>query len=371
MTDNRLRTLAENLVNYSCRVKPGEKVLIEIFDCEDIIAEELVAAVYRAGGLPFVNMMRSKVQRAWLMGLHEEQAELQAKWDMARMKDMDAYIAFRGNDNSAENADVPEENMRIYNTIYSERVHSDIRVRNTKWCILRYPNSSMAQLSGMSTRAFEDFYFDVCCLDYAKMASAMQSLKALMERTDKVRIVSKGTDLSFSIKGQKAVPCAGECNIPDGEVYTSPIKDSVNGRITYNTPSFYNGFKFENVSLEFKDGKIVTATANDNEKVNAVFDTDEGARFVGEFAIGVNPYILHPMCDILFDEKICGSIHFTPGAAYDDADNGNRSAVHWDLVLIQREEYGGGEIYFDDALIRKDGIFVLDELKCLNPENLK
>lgn len=371
MTDNRLSKLAENLVSYSCKVKPGEKVLIEIFDCEDIIAEELVKAVYRAGGMPFVNMMRSKVQREWLRGLTKEQAELQAKWDAARMNDMDAYIAFRGNDNSAENSDVPEENMKIYNTIYSERVHSDIRVRNTKWCVLRYPNSAMAQLSGMSTRAFEDFYFDVCCLDYAKMSEAMQPLKALMERTNKVRITAKDTDLTFSIKGQSAIPCAGEANIPDGEIYTSPIKDSVNGKITYNTPSFYNGFRFENVSLEFKDGKIISATANDNEKVNAVFDTDDGARYVGEFAIGVNPYILHPMCDILFDEKICGSIHFTPGAAYDDADNGNRSAVHWDLVLIQRGEHGGGEIYFDDKLIRKDGIFVINELKCLNPENLK
>ena len=371
MTDPRMKKLAHSLINYSCRLQPGEKILIEVFDCEDVIAEELIKAAYEAGGLPFVNMYRSKVQRAWLNSLTPEQAELQAKWDAQRMRDMDAYISFRGNENSAENAGVPSENMRIYSTIYSEKVHSDIRVRNTKWCVLRYPNPSMAQLNSMGTRDFEDFYFDVCCLDYAKMGRAMQALKALMERTDRVRIISPGTALSFSIKGQPAIPCAGEMNIPDGEVYTSPVKDSVNGRITYNTPSFYNGFRFENVSLTFKDGRIIEAHANDDEKLAAVFDTDEGARFVGEFAIGVNPYILSPMCDILFDEKICGSIHFTPGSAYDDADNGNRSAVHWDLVLIQRPEYGGGEIYFDDVLIRRDGVFVLPELEALNPENLK
>lgn len=370
MTDPRLTQLANNLVNYSCRVQPGEKVLIEMFDCEDILAEELIKAVYRAGGVPFVDVIRTKVQREWLMGLTKEQAEQQTKWDVARMKDMDAYIAFRGSENSMENSDVPAEQMHNYQSIYSHEVHSELRVKNTKWVVLRYPNPSMAQLCGISTRSFEDFYFNVCCLDYSKMNEAMKPLIALMERTDKVRITAKDTDVTFSIKGQKAVPCAGHCNIPDGEVYTSPIRNSVNGRITYNTPSIYQGFKFEQVSLLFKDGKIVEATANDNERVNRIFDTDDGARYVGEFALGVNPYIMSPMCDILFDEKISGSIHFTPGSAYDDADNGNRSAIHWDLVLIQREDWGGGDIWFDDVLIRHDGRFVIPELECLNPENL-
>ena len=240
----------------------------------------------------------------------------------------------------------------------------------TRWVVLRYPNAAMAQLSGTSVEAFEDFYFQVCNLDYSKMAKAMESLVAYMNRTDKVRLVGPGTDLTFSIKDIPAIPCAGNMNIPDGEVYTAPVRDSVNGTLTYNTPSLYQGFTYENISLEFKDGKIVKATANDTERINQVFDMDEGARYIGEFAIGVNPYVLHPMKDILFDEKICGSIHFTPGNCYDDAYNGNKSAIHWDLVLIQRPEYGGGEIYFDDVLIRKDGRFVVPELECLNPENL-
>jgi aminopeptidase len=229
----------------------------------------------------------------------------------------------------------------------------------------------MAQAAGTSTEAFEDFYFDVCTLDYSKMSKAMDSLVALMEKTDKVRLTAKDTDLSFSIKGIPAIKCDGQLNIPDGEVYTAPVKTSVNGYLTYNAPAVYNGYTYENIRLEFKDGKIVKATANDTERINKIFDTDEGARYVGEFAIGVNPFILKPMKDTLFDEKIAGSIHFTPGTCYDNAENGNKSSVHWDLVLIQRPEYGGGEIYFDDILIRKDGIFVIDELKCLNPENLK
>ena len=203
------------------------------------------------------------------------------------------------------------------------------------------------------------------------MEKAMEPLTNLLSKTDKVRILGNGTDISFSIKGLPNMKCYGLRNIPDGEVYTAPIKDSVNGIISYNVPSLHQGFTFENIVLEFKNGKIIKATSNDNKKINEVLDTDDGARYIGEFAIGVNPYILHPMNDILFDEKIAGSIHFTPGQAYRAAYNGNDSSIHWDLVLIQRAEYGGGEIWFDDQLIRKDGIFILDELKVLNPENLK
>ena len=229
----------------------------------------------------------------------------------------------------------------------------------------------MAQMADMSTEAFEDFYFNVCCLDYSKMDRAMDALVALMERTDRVRLVAPGTDLSFSIKRLPAVKCAGKLNIPDGEVFTAPVRESVNGVISYNTPSLENGFTYTDIRFEFKDGKIVKATANDTVRINQQLDIDAGARYVGEFAIGVNPFITFPMKDTLFDEKIAGSFHFTPGSCYDECDNGNRSSQHWDLVLIQTPEYGGGEMYFDDVLVRKDGRFVLPELECLNPENLK
>lgn len=284
---------------------------------------------------------------------------------------MDAYIGIRGGENSNENSDVPSENLQIESEFYSHPVHHEIRVKKTKWVILRYPNQGMAAQAGMSTDAFEDFYFNVCNLDYSKMDRAMDALKARLDKADKVRIVAPNTDISFSIKGIGSKKCSGDHNIPDGEIYTAPVKDSVNGVITYNAPSVQNGFKYENVSLTFKDGKIISATGNAPDKINAIFDTDEGARYVGEFAFGINPYVVKPMGDILFDEKISGSIHFTPGACYDDCYNGNVSAVHWDLVLIQTEEYGGGEIYLDGELIRKNGRFLPEDLQCLNPENLK
>ncbi len=313
----------------------------------------------------------NKVQRALLLGGDETYFKNLCKYDIYRMQDMDCYIGVRGARNSYETSDVPAAQTEKYSVLYSHPVHHDTRVCKTRWVVLRYPTDSMAQLAGMSTEQFEDFYFNVCNLDYSKMDKAMDALKVLMDKTDKVRIVARDTDISFSIKGIGAIKCAGEMNIPDGEVYTAPVRDSVNGVIRYNAPSIENGIKFEDVRLVFRNGKIVEATSNFTEKCNAIFDTDEGARYVGEFAIGVNPYVTQPMGDILFDEKICGSIHFTPGASYDDAFNGNKSAVHWDLVLIQTPEYGGGEIWFDGVLVRKDGRFVLPELQCLNPENLR
>ena len=248
----------------------------------------------------------------------------------------------------------------------------EVRVPKTKWVVMRWPNPSMAQLSAMSTEQFEDFYFKVCTLDYARMSKAMDPMVELMEKTDRVHLIAPGTDLKFSIKNIPAIKCDGAMNIPDGEIFTAPVKNSVNGIITYNTPSTMEGTCFEGISLEFKDGKIVSINAkNDVEKLRKIFEVDEGAKYVGEFAIGVNPFIYTPMNDTLFDEKIAGSFHFTPGNSYDEAPNGNKSSLHWDLVLIQRPEYGGGEIWFDDVLIRKDGMFIIDELKCLNPENLK
>ena len=326
--DERIKILANNLVNYSMAVKAGDKVYVHYTgEATADLARQIVKEVYKADGIPFVHYTNPRLHRELLLNCSEEQMSLMAK--------------------------------------------IDARVKKTRWVVLRYPNASMSQLADMSQEAFEDFYFKVCNLDYGKMDEAMKSLVDYMNRTDKVRIVGPGTDLNFSIKNIPAIPCSGLRNIPDGEVYTAPVRDSINGTLTYNTPAVFQGFTFENISFKFVDGKITQATSNDTERINDVLNTDEGARYIGEFAIGVNPYILKPMKDTLFDEKIMGSFHFTPGNCYEDeAPNGNHSAIHWDLVCIQTPEFGGGEIYFDDVLIRKDGRFVVKELECLNPENL-
>lgn len=368
--DTRIEKLAKNLIGYSCRVKENEKVLISSNGLTAMpLIKALIKEVYKVGAIPFVDIKSNSIERELLMHTSKEQLELLAEVDARKMEQMDAYIGIGCNSNTSELSDVPDDKIELYNKVYSQKVHHDIRLHK-KWVVLRYPNDSLAQSADTSLEAFEEFYYKVCNLDYQKMSNAMDSLVELMNRTDKVHIKGEGTDISFSIKDIPAIKCAGEANIPDGEVYTAPVKDSVNGVISYNTPSQYQGFSYDNVKLEFKNGKIVNATANNNEKINKLLDSDEGARYIGEFALGVNPYITKPMKNILFDEKIRGSIHFTPGNAYEDANNGNKSSVHWDLVMIQTEDYGGGEIYFDDVLIRKNGIFVIKELECLNPENL-
>ncbi|MBQ0099507.1 MAG: aminopeptidase [Firmicutes bacterium] len=371
MTDERIKKLAKVLVNYSCDLKKGEKVLIEAKGIDYMLTSEIVKEVYKVGAYPFVEIYDNRVTRELLLGETEELAKMRAEFDGARMSQMDAYIGIRGGENANELSDVPPEKNQIESEYYSHPVHHEIRVKKTKWVVLRYPNQGMAGQAGMSTEAFENFYFDVCTLDYSKMDKAMDKLKTRLDKADKVRITGKGTDLEFSIKGIGSKKCSGERNIPDGEIYSAPVKNSVNGTITYNAPSIEQGVKFENVSLTFKDGKIIKADGNYPEKLNAIFDTDEGARYVGEFSFGVNPYITKPMGDILFDEKISGSIHFTPGCCYDDCYNGNISSIHWDLVFIQTPEYGGGDIYIDGELIRHDGRFVPEDLQCLNPENLK
>ncbi len=371
MKDLRIEKLADTLINYSLALKKDEKVLIEVIGLEIPLAQALVRHTYLAGGIPFLTISNHTLMREILKGITVEQAEAMARWDRARMSEMQAYIGLRSGENVNEWSDLPSEKLKIYMSHYSKPVHSDQRVPHTRWCVLRYPSASMAQLSDMSIEGFEDFYFNVCNLDYAKMSIAMDPLVQLMERTSQVQILGPGTDLKFSIEGMPAIKCAGHLNIPDGEVFTAPLKESINGKISYNTPAVYQGFTFSSIVLEFEKGKIIKATANDTQRINDIFDTDDGARYVGEFAIGVNPYILKPMKDTLFDEKIDGSFHFTPGSCYDDCNNGNKSAIHWDLVSIQRPEYGGGELYFDNKLIRKDGRFTSSDLQGLNPENLK
>jgi aminopeptidase len=371
MRDQRITKLAQNIVHYAIAVQAGERILVHMIGDERELLNAVIEEIHAVGGLPFVEIDDPTVTRTLLMGATEAQMNVWTEYDLKRMEMMQGYIAIRSGSNINELSDVPSDRMRLYEKLYRHPIHSERRVKHTRWVVMRYPNGSMAQAANMSTAAFEDFYFNVCNLDYAKMSKAMDALVSYMNRTDRVRIVAPGTDLSFSIKDIPAIKCDGKLNIPDGEVFAAPVRDSINGTLTYNTPSVYSGTTFENISFRFENGKIVEATSNNTAKLNEILDTDEGARYIGEFSLGFNPFIQHPMKDILFDEKIDGSLHFTPGQAYEEADNGNRSSIHWDLVLIQRPEYGGGEVYFDDVLIRKDGRFVVAELECLNPENLK
>lgn len=369
MRDPRLEHLAKTLLNYSVRAKKGETVLIQgPLDTKPLMLE-LVKEINRIGAIPRINIIDPDVTRLNMLGMDEARLAKNVEWSTDLVTNSECSIRIGASNNDYSSVDVPQDTLLRYSKAMSPV--SDIMI-SKRWVLLNYPTSAQAQKAKMTNEAFFDYVVDVSAVDYSLMNKAFEPLKELMERTDKVHLVGPGTDLTFSIKGISAIPCAGEFNIPDGEIFTAPIKNSVHGTVQYNTPSPQRGDVYNNVKLMFKEGKIIKATCDgDDEKLNQIFDTDEGARYVGEFAIGVNPLITRPMGNILFDEKIAGSIHFTPGMCYDEASNGNHSALHWDLVWIQTPEFGGGEIYFDDILIRKDGLFVLPELMGLNPENLK
>lgn len=363
----KLEKLASTIVNYSVKLKCDDKVSVT-FGVEAIdLVEAIILECRKVGAIVSLNMVDTRLNALVAETTSDKRVEMLKKKSEAEVEMFDAFIHIRCNNNDYETKEISPE---IFKKIgEATRESSDIRINEKEWVLLNYPTKTDAFKAKMSSSKFFDFSFDVMNVDYALMNEAVKPLKELMDKTEMVRIISPNTDISFSIKDMGSIPCCGERNIPDGEIYSAPIKTSVNGVITYNTPCPYQGEVYTNVSLTFEDGCIVRATCSeDDDSLNKIFDTDSGSRYVGEFALGFNPMILKPMGDILYDEKILGSLHFTPGRCYKDCDNGNMSSIHWDMVLIQTEEFGGGEIYFDDVLIRKDGKFVLENLKQLNYE---
>ena len=318
--DNRNEKLTHNLIYNSISLNENENILVEVIGEDGLeLANEIIKQAKIINAKPHLNIINYEDLRNFLINATKEDIIEYGKKDYEIMKKMQAYIGISAPTSDKSLNGVSQEKLELYNKYYTALVHLEQRVKHTKWCILRYPNEYFAKKSNMTLNEFKDFYYNVCNVDYNKMKIAMEPLKELMNKTDKVHIVAPGTDLTFSI-----------------------------------------------------NGKIVKATAKENSKeLNEILDTDGGARYIGEFAFGLNPYVNNTMCDTLFDEKINGSFHLTPGMALEESDNGNRSAIHWDIVKILRKEFGGGEIYFDDILIMKDGKFILEDLKELNAENLK
>lgn len=373
MKDPRFDQLAQIILTHSLRLQPAEIVNITADVAALPLAKAIVKQANLLGIFCHVELASQEISRLVLEGLKtdddgrtEQFLQKRTAWGLRKFEDVAANIFLRAYQNDQELSGIPP-NVRQMEARIGKPL-KDLIINERRWVLFEYPTPGQAQRAGMSFEQYQDFVFDVSCVDYARMSQDVQPLVALMKRTDRVRLTGPGTDLSFSIRDIPVIPCSGECNIPDGEVFTAPVKDSINGTIAFNTPTIYWGKTITGIRFRLENGRIVQATADTNEEtLNKILDTDEGARYVGEFSLGINPRIREPFCNTLFDEKICGSFHFTPGACYAEASNGNDSNIHWDLVAIQRPEYGGGEIWFDDVLIRKDGLFVLPELLSLNP----
>lgn len=364
--DERIKKLSSTIVNYSLNIKENDKVLIKTITTHPSpLIKCLIKDIVEKKGIPYVKIIDPEINSLILETATQNRVDLSKLNSEFEVNNYDCFISIMYTTNDYENSKANKDIIKLTGEATKEIDH--IRTNERRWVLLNYPSHLDAYKAGMTSNEFYDYAMDVMNVNYQEMNEVIKPLKQLMEKTDKVRLVGPNTDISFSIKDIGVVPCAGNMNIPDGEVYTAPVRDSANGIITFNTLSPYQGEVYKDVSLKLENGKIIEATCDgNNDKLNEIFNTDEGARYIGEFSFGINPKILEPIGDILYDEKILGSIHFTPGRCYADANNGNISSIHWDMVLIQRKEYGGGEIYLDDVLVRKDGLFVLPELLHLN-----
>ncbi len=369
LVDKRVIKLFNLLMDHSIRLNSDDVLLISTDNIPPEPVAQLVKLAYQRGAKVMVKMKSSLPLAAQVPGSSDEFIKKLGEQDLQEVKKCTALIKLFSDTNPFDLADVPTEDMARWRS--GLRAAQNEILDNKKWVLVMWPSQTAAQMASKSTKAFTDYLLKVCTIDYPKMAKAAEPLAQRMTAGKEVQIKAPGTNLRFSIEGLPGIPCTGEYNIPDGEVFTCPTRYSMEGEITYNIPSTYLNTSFTNVHFKVKEGKIIEATADNNvKKLNDILDTDEGARYFGEWAIGFHPLITEPMNDILFDEKIAGSMHLTPGRAYKECDNGNTSSVHWDLVQIQRPEYGGGEIWIDGELIRKDGMFIPKDLLQLNPENL-
>lgn len=359
------KELAKKILNFSCELEEGQNVMLQLTGLNGVeLMRALVETAREMKVHPFVQINDTEIQRMLVEKGDENFWRRQAEADqLPLMKQMDAFVGIRASQNIYEQAEARKEANEAYSNEFLKPVHFEERVNNTNWVVLRYPSPAFAMNAKMPTEKFKDFYYKACLLDYSQLAEAMKPLEERLRNTDMIQLKGEGTDIQFSVKGQNWIPCFGKRNIPDGELFSSPILSSVDGHITY-TSSVYQGKPFDYVKLEVRDGVVVDFDSSNNDQLEEILDTDAGARQFGEFSFGLNPIIEKPMHDILFDEKIYGSNHLTLGNDYEIAPNGNESNIHWDLVCI------GADVYLDGEKIREGRKFITDDLKGLNPENL-
>lgn len=365
---SKIDKVVELLVTHSCNVQRGESVVVECIDIPEFAKKRILDKISSLGAIPILIVKSQAALVEHAKYFTEEDYKVLAEKELSVMKRAKHFMGFKVPDASSGFSDVPSHKIKNLLTHFIKPVHYQYRNKNLNWAYFRFPTSGMARKAGMDDIAFEDYYYSAAFIDYAKLEHAMLPLEALLATTKNIRIKGPGkTDIQFQLSNYGVCKSICRNNVPDGEIFTAPVKDSLRGTIEFNVNSFYYGSFFTNVTLEFQNGKVVKAFANNTKRLNELLDVDEGARYIGEFALGLNENIRKPINDILFDEKMIGSLHFALGNAYPVADNGNKSSIHWDMILDQNKDAGGGSIYFDNKLVRHDGFFVLPELALLNP----
>lgn len=353
MVDPRLKKQAEILVDYSLKFKKGENVaILAEFQARPLVLELYKLLIKRGAGEVKVHFSDYEFTEAYFKNASKKQIDHFPQLEYDEMKKMDCYIRIGSPSNTRGLTGVDASKIMARQKVV--RPILNYRIDKTRWLVTKYPTNAQAQEAGMSLSEYSDFVLSaIVDVDWPKLHKQQEKLKRLVDKTEKVRLVGEKTDLSMSIKGRTAINSSGTYNMPSGEVFTSSVEDSAEGVITYTYPALYMGREFHDVRLEFKKGKVVRATSDKGEKdLNKILDTDMGARFIGELGLGNNYKIQKFTKDILYDEKIGGSIHIALGRGYKDTLSKNESAIHWDMIKDLRK---GGEIYFDDKLVQKNG----------------
>jgi len=368
---NSLSRLADVIVNDCLSIEDGDLIILEGIDLPDNLLSDFADHLLAMKIQPYVIQKSQKILIQNIQNHNSEIIGLQADFEINIMKRAKAFIGLRFPTNLYMMECLGKSDREKILTNFIKPVHFEYRNNNLQWVYFRFPTREFAKNSGQNYTEFTKNYFNASLVNYEKMAYAFDPLAKLISKCQEVRIVSDSTDLRFYMSGKGVYKSCGQHNLPDGEIFTSPDKSSIEGFIRFNIPSIYYGNYFENIELEFRKGKIVGCHAeNNSDLLKSILDIDEGAKFVGEFAIGLNPFVKTPILDILWDEKMHGSLHLAIGNAYPVSNNGNKSAIHWDLILNQTSDYGGGALYFDERLVRKNGLFIDDHLQHLNPQNL-
>ncbi len=366
--DPRYEALAKVLVNYSVEVGKGDLVAIQTYPVAELLTKEVYRECLKAGGHPFVRCHLPGISEIFLKEARKDQLRFLSPVAMEEVEKTDKFISFWADENTKDLANVDPDRQRERASATApimRRWNEREAAGELKWVGTQFPTNASAQDAEMSLPEYENFVLDACLVNKKDPIAAWKSVHRkqarICKRLDharKVRVVTKGTDLTMKVAGRKWVNCDGKANMPDGEIFTGPVEDSVEGSITFSFPAFYYGREAEGVRLTFKKGRIVKATASKGQDfLEAMLNTDDGAKRVGEFAIGTNYSVQKFTRNTLFDEKIGGTVHMAMGASIPESLGVNESAIHWDMVTDMRD---GGKIYADGKVVYKDGKFTLD-----------
>ncbi|MGH2838337.1 MAG: aminopeptidase [Thermoleophilaceae bacterium] len=367
MRDQRADALAQILVRYSTNVQPDDVCVIQSTTDAEPLVQAIYEEVLRAGGLPIMQLSTDGAAPAFYELANEKQLEWIPPTATWAAENADVRIAVMADANVRALSQVDPKRQAIVQKARKPLMETSMKRAaegSYRWSLTLFPTHAYAAEAGMSLDAYEDFYYKACLATDAEPLTAWQRqsdevkrLAAWMEGKEEVHITAPGTDITLGVEGRKFIPCVGEHNMPDGEFFTGPIEDSVNGEIAFSFPASYGGREVAGVRFKFADGKVVDASAERGEDfLIEMLDTDEGARRLGELGIGTNYGISTGTKEILLDEKIGGTVHMAIGMSYPETGGVNDSAVHWDMVCDLRQ---GGAIAVDGTEIQRDGKFVV------------